>query len=375
MKQTKILSGLFGAVFILASTLRAQDQDEVAGGKVDPVALTQLAERGSAEAQFELGIRLLSGEGLDKDEKQAAEWLKKAAAQQSLPAMNALGSMSEEGVGLPKDPKKAFEWYEKSAKFGFALAQLNLADCYDMGKGVEKDEKQAFSWVSRAAQQDFAPAQAAYGWKLEHAVGTEKKTHEAASWYLKAAQQGLVAAMTRLAYLYYTGSGVPLDYHRAEAWYRLAARSDDPWAHNDLAWFLATCPDENFHDPDTALEFARSAAKKLSDNRYEAIDTLAATLARSGKFGEAVQTEQKAIVRFSEDKSKAIMPEERVKLEKELMDRLLLYKKQSPYTEKKQEPDAGTKPMVEDRILQEQELPKRNKSKPAKDSGEGAAIS
>ncbi len=375
MKQIKFLTNLFGAIFLLACSLRAQEPEAVAGDKVDSAALSQLAEQGSADAQFELGIRLLSGEGLTKDEKQAAEWLKKAAAQQNLPAMNALGSMSEEGVGLPKDSKKAFEWYEKSAKFGFALAQLNLADCYDLGKGVEKDEKQAFSWLSRASDQNFAPAQAAYAWKLEHAVGTEKKSKEAAALYLKAAQQGLIAAMTRLAYLYYTGSGVPLDYRRAEAWYRLAARSEDPWAHNDLAWFLATCPDVNFHDADTALEFARSAVKKVSDERYEVIDTLAASLARSGKFGEAVQTELKAIVRFSEDKSKAITPEERVKLEKELLDRLSLYKKQRPYIEKDPEVEAGTKPMIEDRILQEQEVPRRNKKKPAQDSGEGAAIS
>lgn len=369
------MTGIFCALFFLSFTLRAQEQDEGTEAKVDSVALTQLAERGSADAQFELGIRLLSGQGLSKDEKQAAEWLSKAAAQQSLPAMNALGSMSEEGLGLPKDSKKAFEWYEKSAKSGFALAQLNLADCYAEGKGVDKDEKQAVSWLSRASDQNFAPAQAAYAWKLEHAIGVDKKSKEAAALYLKAAQQGLIAAMTRLAYLYYTGNGVPLDYRRAEAWYRLAARSEDPWAHNDLAWFLATCPDENFHDPDTALEFARSAAGKMKDDRYEAIDTLAATLARSGKFGEAVQTELKAIVRFSEDKTKTITPEERVKLEKELTERLGLYKKQRPYTEKNPEPEAGTKPMIDDRILQEQEVPRRNKKKPAKDSSEGAEIS
>ncbi|MEI6534821.1 MAG: tetratricopeptide repeat protein [Verrucomicrobiaceae bacterium] len=375
MKLAKILTGVFVTSSILAFPLRGQEDDEQ-GHRVDPDALKQLAERGGVDAQFELGIRLLSGEGLTKDEKQAADWLQKAAAQQHLPSMNALGTMAEEGVGLPKDLKKAFEWYEKSAKYGFALAQLNLADCYDQGKGVEKDEKQAISWLSRAANQNFAPAQAAYGWKLEHALGTEKKTQEAATWYLKAAQQGLVAAMTHLAYLYYTGVGVPLDYRRAEAWYRLAARSQDPWAHNDLAWFLVTCPDESVHDPDAAVEFARSAVKKLSDQRYEAIDTLAATLARSGKFGEAVQTEMKAIVRFSEDKSKLVTPEERVKLEKELTERLGLYKKQQPYSDKAPEAEAGTKPMIEDRILQEQELHRPNKKKPEKKAPEDrAAIS
>ena len=339
----------------------------------DAAALKQLADRGSADAQFELGIRLLGGEGMAKDETKAAEWLRKAAAQSHLPAMNALGTLCEEGVGLPKDAKKAFDWYKKAAQYGLPLAQQNLAECYDLGKGVEANPEEAAKWIQRAANQDFPPAQAQYGWKLEHGKGVKKDMREAAVWYLKAAQQGLVAAMTHLAYLYYTGQGVPLDYRRAEAWYRLAAKSEDPWAHNDLAWFLATCPDENFHDPEGAIEFARSAAKKLTDKRYEAIDTLAAALARSGQFGEAVQTQMKAIMRFSEDKEKEVTPEERAKLEQELTERLAAYRKRQPYTEKDPAVDKAAKPLLDDRILQEVEKPNR-KRKPSTNDGERGSV-
>ena len=175
--------------------------------------------------------------------------------------------------------------------------------------------------------------------------------------------------------MYYTGAGVPLDYRRAEAWYRFAARSEDPWAHNDLAWFLSTCPDLSHHDAESAIEFARSAGDKLSGKRYEVVDTLAAAFARAGKFGEAVQTQMKAIVMLDEDKTREIKPEDRAKLEKELVGRLGLYKKQHPFSDDEAKPDSNTKPMIEDRILQEQELPRRKKRAPKGDDSQRPVVS
>jgi TPR repeat protein len=344
------------AIALLVPALRAQDG---ATGRFDAAALEQLAERGNPDAQFELGIRYLGGEGLDKDEKKAAEWLQKAADQHNLAAMNALGTLNEEGIGLPKDEKKAFEWYEKAAKYGFPLAQQNLAECYEAGKGVEKNPEEAVKWLQRAAHQDFAPSQAAYAWKLEKGEGIPKNTKEAAAWYLKAAQGGLIRAMTHLAYLYYTGTGVPLDYRRAEAWYRRAARTEDPWARNDLAWFLAVCPDDTFHDGEMAVDYARSALEKMTKQDYQVVDTMAAALARSGKFGEAMQLQMKALIMFADDKEKDYTPEERAKLERELKDRLDHYKKQKAFVEKNPAPEGNTKPLAEDRILQEEPVQRR----------------
>lgn len=362
---------ILAALALVALPLFSQNASGDQGDGVDIAALQQLADRGNADAQFELGIRFLGGEGIGKDDKKAAEWLQKAADQHNLAAMNALGTLHEEGIGFAKDEKKAFEWYEKAAKYGFPLAQQNLAECYDAGKGVSKDTMEAMKWLERAAHQDFAPSQAAYAWKLEKGSGIEKNTQAAAGWYLKAAQNGLIRAMTHLAYLYYTGTGVPLDYRRAEAWYRRAARSEDPWARNDLAWFLSVCPDDSFHDGSTAVEYAQSALEKMTKQDYQVVDTLAAALARAGKYGEAVQLQTKALVMFSEDKEKEYTPEERAKLEKELGERLTGYKDQNPFTEKDPKPEAGAKPLVEDRILQEEIVPrKKPKTTPKTDDGE-----
>ncbi len=338
----------------------------------DASALKQLAERGHADSQYELGIRLYEGRGLPKDEAKAAEWFLKAAEQQNLPAMNALGHVLEFGQGVAKDEKKAVEWYTKAAKLGYAPAQQNLAECYEDGKGVEKDQAEALKWVEKAANQEHAPSQAAYAWKLEKGEGIAKNTSEAAQWYLKAAQNGLVRAMSHLAYMYYTGTGVPLDYRRAEAWYRKAARSSDPWASNNLAWFLAVCPDDAFHDGASAVEFARVALENMPEQDYQMVDTLAAALARDGKFGEAVQLQTKALVMLTKDSAKEYTSEERTNLEKELAERLTQYKEQRPFTEKDPKPEAGTKPLVEDRILQEENVPRRRfKPAPKKGDDEG----
>ncbi len=330
----------------------------------DASALQQLAERGHADSQYELGLRYYEGKGLPKDETKAAEWFKKAAEQQNLSAMNAYGHVLEFGQGVTKDEKLAVEWYQKAAKYGSAQAQQNLAECYEEGKGVEKNAAEALKWIKMAASQDFAPSQAAYAWKLEKGDGVEKNTGEAAIWYLKSAQNGLVQSMMHLAYMYYTGSGVPLDYRRAEAWYRKAARSSDPWASNNLAWFLAVCPDDAFHDGETAVELARAALENMPKQDYQVIDTLAAALARNGKFGEAVQLQTKALVLLTQDKEKNYTEEERTNLEKELAERLTRYKGQRAFTEKDPKPESGAKPLVEDRILQEENVPRR-RFKPA----------
>lgn len=348
------------ASFLLLTAVAPAQEAE----SFDPSVLRRLAENGNPDAQFELGIRFLGGEGVEKDEKKAAEWLQKSADQHNLPAMNALGTLYEEGVGVGKDEKRAFEWYEKAARYGFALAQQNLAECYENGKGVAKNADEAMKWLERAAHQDFPPSQAAYAWKLEKGEGVTKNTKEAAVWYLKAAQAGLVRAMTHMAYLYYTGTGVPLDYRRAEAWYRRAAKSEDAWARNDIAWFLAVCPDENFHDGESAVDFARSALEKMKEEDYQVVDTLAAAHARAGQFGEAVQLQAKAIVLFGRDNDKPYTAEERGKLAKELEDRLESYRKQKAFIEKTPPPEAGTKPLIEDRILQEEVVP-RKKRRPA----------
>ncbi len=354
--------------FLCLTTLTAQQQP---GEMIDDRELRAWADKGDADSQFELGLRLLTGEGLKKDEAEAVTWLEKAANQKHLRAQFVMGTIYEEGVGVKKNTATALEWFRKSAENGFAPAQHAIAMAYDLGQGVKQDPVKATEWLEKAADQNFAQAQTALAAKYERGFGAPKSASKAALYYLRAAQQDWVPAMGRLAGLYYSGNGVPLDYRRARAWYQRAARSDDPWAVNNIAWFLATCPEESLHNGEQAVQLATRALRIMDesgqDQRYEMIDTKAACLARNGEFLEAILWQKKALALLPEDKE--LTPEERKSLETEFNTRLKLYQKQTPYTEPAPETVEETAPLPQDTILQEEGIPSGAPEKPKAKKG------
>jgi tetratricopeptide (TPR) repeat protein len=66
-------------------------------------------------------------------------------------------------------------------------------------------------------------------------------------------------------------------------------------AYRNGAWLLATCPDEQFRDPENAILGAKRALESEYGDRHVALDTLAAALASAGQFDEAVSTLEEAI--------------------------------------------------------------------------------
>ncbi|MEN9554436.1 MAG: hypothetical protein RLZZ232_722 [Planctomycetota bacterium] len=58
-------------------------------------------------------------------------------------------------------------------------------------------------------------------------------------------------------------------------------------ATNDLAWLLATCPDDTIRQPARALELAKAACGMTEYRQWNTLDTLAAALADQGQFDEA----------------------------------------------------------------------------------------
>jgi tetratricopeptide (TPR) repeat protein len=66
-------------------------------------------------------------------------------------------------------------------------------------------------------------------------------------------------------------------------------------AYRNGAWLLATCPDEQFRDPENAILGAKQALECEYGERHVALDTLAAALASAGEFDEAIATLEEAI--------------------------------------------------------------------------------
>jgi len=75
----------------------------------------------------------------------------------------------------------------------------------------------------------------------------------------------------------------------------LQLEPDDPEAQNSLAWLLVTCPEASLRNGDKAVQLAQRANELAGGKNPVVLHTLAAAFAETGRFGDAVRSEQKAI--------------------------------------------------------------------------------
>jgi hypothetical protein len=72
--------------------------------------LQKLADRGDAEAQYQVGVRYDEGESVPKDDAQAVQWFQHAAEQGHVDAQAHLGAYYWAGRGVSEDLSKAYMW-------------------------------------------------------------------------------------------------------------------------------------------------------------------------------------------------------------------------------------------------------------------------
>jgi tetratricopeptide (TPR) repeat protein len=113
-------------------------------------------------------------------------------------------------------------------------------------------------------------------------------------------------------------------YDKQIADYREAIRvaPDDSTAHNNLAWILATCPEEKYRGGKEAVDQADKAVELTKNKQGEFIDTLAAAYAEAGDFDKAAENQQKAIDMESDEKQR-----------KDMQARLEMFRKHEAYRE------------------------------------------
>jgi len=100
--------------------------------------LSLLADKGNADASFNVAYMYEKGEGADVDYQKARSWYEKAAAQHAVKAYVNLGRLYEYGFGVKKDKQRAVDWYVKAVTesladhdqpvASFSLKTLKLAD-------------------------------------------------------------------------------------------------------------------------------------------------------------------------------------------------------------------------------------------------------
>jgi hypothetical protein len=181
------------------------------------------AEQNDANAQSNLGLCYLHGQGVAQDYVEAVRWFRKAAEQNDANAQFNLGYCYHEGQGVARDYVEAVRWFRKAAEQNDANAQYNLGYCYHEGQGVAQDDVEAVRWVRKAAEQNDAPAQFHLGLCYLHGQGVARDYVEAVRWFRKAAEQNDANAQSNLAFCYGKGDGVAKDYVEAYKWALLGA--------------------------------------------------------------------------------------------------------------------------------------------------------
>jgi len=110
----------------------------------------KLAKKGNAEAEFKIGQMYETGFGVEKDQKQAEIWIKKAAAQGHETAGFKLLFWDIRKNGVKGDNKKKFADLRTKANDGNSQAMYYLGSMYAHGVGVTRNYDKALDWLNKA---------------------------------------------------------------------------------------------------------------------------------------------------------------------------------------------------------------------------------
>jgi TPR repeat protein len=125
------------------------------------------ADAGEADAQFLLGLKFASGQGVGQDYAQAAQWYAQAAEQDHCLAQFNLATMYGQGQGVIRDEAKATRWMTRAAELGDAGAQYKLGvqqhvACRGSQVGAVSESRiEALKWVQLSAAQGYRGAEGA----------------------------------------------------------------------------------------------------------------------------------------------------------------------------------------------------------------------
>jgi len=113
-----------------------------------------LAEKGDADAEFNLGQAYRLGHGVPTNLAAAKTWFERAAAQGHVDAQTTLGLLLFENG----DQAEALKWLKQAADHDEPRAQLVYGTALVNGDSVTQDPALGYAYVSRAAAQGLAPA-------------------------------------------------------------------------------------------------------------------------------------------------------------------------------------------------------------------------
>lgn len=149
----------------------------------------QAAEQGHTNAEYEVGMCYLDGDGVNEDEYEAAKWFRKAALKGHAEAQFELAELLEYNYYGYSSSEETFGWYKKAADQGNIDSAFRVAKMYYGGIGTEQSNEKAMEYYLKVANSKEDP----FDYPIEE-------------------------AMRETAWLYYFGRGVKKNEYAALKW-------------------------------------------------------------------------------------------------------------------------------------------------------------
>jgi TPR repeat protein len=207
---------------------------------------SEAAERGDADAQYNLGCLYVRGEGVPQNRALAMELFQRANAQDELDAATWLltrtpqtddsrkrffsGKLKLSGkfhitFVVQHSSGKTMRWPCATDEKDGARIEFNIGLMFDKGgMGLPQDDKQAADFYRQASDRNFAGAQTRLAYLYLEGRGVEERKIEAARLFRRAVAQGDADAQAFLGGLYSSGfPGIPKDLILAYVLLRHAA--------------------------------------------------------------------------------------------------------------------------------------------------------
>ncbi len=155
----------------VAQGLALFDDGDFAGARR---TLTELANKGDANAQQVLGIMYENGQGVTANLQQALKWYRLAASSDNASAQYHLGRLYATGSGVARSEEQALKWYQLAAHNNQPNAQYQLGMMSLQGTWLAQDPQTAAKWFGLAASQGDPLAQYQLGEMLTKGLGTRR---------------------------------------------------------------------------------------------------------------------------------------------------------------------------------------------------------
>lgn len=154
------------------------------------------SEQGNPKAQYRLASIIYAGEAGQKNQPEALQLflksiggLKQLAEKGDPDSRSKLGILYAKGVGVKQDLTEAVKLFEQAARAGHVKAQVDLATAYLEGNGVDRNPTTAVHWFEKAAKAGNGLAQIEFGMLNIRGVGCHQDVKSGLDWIKKASMQ------------------------------------------------------------------------------------------------------------------------------------------------------------------------------------------